>query len=140
LSNDRFQRTDPLSSDNFGGISSRLDGVVTARGRAGVALDNMLIYVTGGAAALHTRTIYSDVFSDGSETAAVNNWTWGWVAGFGTEWAWTQNLSVRTEFLYIGTGDKEYRVNSAGFCCGGKPSPTLRPSPIMTTLPLPALA
>jgi outer membrane immunogenic protein len=118
LSNDRFVRTNPLSTTSLGGISSRLDGVVTLRGRAGVALDNLLLYVTGGAAALHTRTQYSDIFTGGTEFATVTDWTWGWVAGFGTEYAVAPNLSFRTEFLYIGTIDKDYRLNSVGVDTG----------------------
>lgn len=125
LSNDRFRRTSPLSTGpaaEIGGISSRLDGIVTARGRAGVALDNMLLYVTGGAAAIHTRTIYSHVHADNSTnySASVDEWTWGWVAGFGSEWAFSPNWSLRSEFLYIGTADREYNRIATGI---GAPVP-----------------
>lgn len=116
LSNDRFLRTNPIAINELGGISSRLDGIVTLRGRAGVALDNMLLYVTGGAAALHTRTIYSHIHADNTtnHSATINDWTWGWVAGFGTEWAFAPNWSLRSEFLYIGSADREYRRISVG--------------------------
>ena len=116
LSNNRFVRTLPSVPNEIGGISARADGFVTLRARGGVALDNMLFYVTGGGAALHTRTNYSHIHADNTvnEQANVNDWTWGWVAGFGAEYAFSSNLSFRSEFLYVGTADRDYRVQSFG--------------------------
>jgi outer membrane immunogenic protein len=116
LSNNGFILSDPLISTEIGGLRARLDGVVTLRGRGGVAFDNMLLYVTGGAAALHTRTNYSHIHSDTpvNEQVNVNDWTWGWVAGFGAEYAISSNLSLRSEFLYIGNTDKQYKARSFG--------------------------
>lgn len=116
LSNDRFVRSLPGVPLEIGGVTARLDGLVTLRARGGVALDNMLLYVTGGGAALHTRTNYGHVHADNTvnEQANVNDWTWGWVAGFGAEYALSPNLSFRSEFLYVGTPDKDYRVRSFG--------------------------
>ena len=117
LSNNRLVATERLDPLITGGIRARLDGVVTLRTRGGIALDNMLLYVTGGAAALHTRTNYSVIFSAApafNGQANVDDWTWGWVAGFGAEYAVTPNLSLRSEFLYIGTADNDYRTRSFG--------------------------
>lgn len=118
LGNDRFllDSSGSPASNEIGGYSVRADGVVTLRGRAGIVADQMLLYVTGGAAALHTRTIYSHVHADGTRNDhfLTDDWNWGWAAGFGTEWALARNWSVRSEVLYIGTPDKNYRGLTTG--------------------------
>jgi len=113
---DKFRRTDPLSSGNLGGISSRLDAVLTARTRAGLALDSLLLYVTGGAAAIRTETVYSKITADQqfNFSASVDDWRPGWVAGFGSEWAWSDRWTLRSEFLYIGTPDRGYSRTTVG--------------------------
>jgi outer membrane immunogenic protein len=97
-------------------IHSRFDGLVTARTRTGVVLDNLLIYVTGGVAAGHFRTTYTNQFAGIAGAvpgflfqADFNQWRWGWVAGFGTEWAWTDRVSLRSEVLYVDFPDRERR-------------------------------
>jgi outer membrane immunogenic protein len=95
-------------------INSRWDALVTARGRAGIVIDNLLLYVTGGAAAGHFKTNYSSQFlgfpgfiPPGPLNSAENNqWRWGLVAGFGTEWAWTDRISIRSEVLYVDFVDR----------------------------------
>src|SRR5262249_32746504 len=76
--------------------------------------DNMLLYVTGGFAAVHAKTTYQIInippTAAAFEAATVEDWNWGWVAGFGTEWAFAPNWSFRTEFLYVGTADKDYNI------------------------------
>jgi outer membrane immunogenic protein len=95
-------------------ITSRFDGLVTARTRAGIVMDNLLIYVTGGLAAGHFRTTYLSAFNIPG-VIAVNNqadssqWRWGFVAGFGTEWAWSDSVSIRSEVLYVDFADREQR-------------------------------
>jgi opacity protein-like surface antigen len=92
---------------------------VTARTRTGVVLDNVLLYLTGGVAAVRTRTTYHNAatfgppFVPGTFTADgdVSDWRWGFVAGFGSEWAWTDRISFKSEVLYIKTRDREDRVN-----------------------------
>jgi outer membrane immunogenic protein len=95
---------------NFDRLENRLDGFFTARTRAGVVLDSLLIYVTGGVAAVHDRTNWSTNFGGGGVSAEIESkqWRWGWVAGFGTEWAWTDRVSLKSEVLYIETVDKDY--------------------------------
>ena len=98
-------------------ITSRFDGLVTARTRAGLVFDNMLLYVTGGLAAGHFRTTYTSQFlgipglvAAGPLGLADNNqWRWGLVAGFGAEWAWTDRVSIRSEVLYVDFPDRERR-------------------------------
>jgi outer membrane immunogenic protein len=86
-------------------ITSRFNGLVTGRARAGIVIDRTLFYLTGGLAAVHTLTTY---LSLASEQFTFSDWRWGWVAGVGGELAVASNISIRTEVLYVGAGDRTY--------------------------------
>ncbi len=86
-------------------ISSRLNGLVTARARAGIVMDTALFYVTGGAAAVHTLTTFLNLAGD---QFTFSDWRPGWVAGAGAELAITTNLSIRSEVLYVSAGDRTF--------------------------------
>jgi outer membrane immunogenic protein len=99
-------------------LTNRLDSFFTARIRSGMAWDNMLLYLTGGVAAARFRTTYED-FNGGAtplDSHEFKEWRWGWVAGFGTEWAWTPNLTLKSEVLYANFADRE---QSFAFPAGG---------------------
>jgi outer membrane immunogenic protein len=98
-------------------IQSRFDGLATARTRAGLVLDDVLLYVTGGIAAGHFKTTYMNQFlgipgvvAGFINQASSNEWRLGLVAGFGAEWAWTDRISIRSEVLYVDFVDREKRV------------------------------
>jgi outer membrane immunogenic protein len=91
---------------NAGGIdgtTTRADWLATARLRSGVALDNLLIYATGGVAAARFRTAWVEA----PNTVDFRETRFGWVAGLGTEWAWTRNVSFKFETLYVGFTDRD---------------------------------
>jgi opacity protein-like surface antigen len=97
-------------------INSRFDGLVTARGRAGVVLDNLLLYATGGIATGHFETTYTNQFlgipgvvAGTTSRASVDEWRWAMVAGVGAEWAWSNHMSIRSEVLYVDFADSEKR-------------------------------
>jgi outer membrane immunogenic protein len=92
------------------GVDSRLDALVTGRGRAGLVLDNLLLYVTGGIAAARTSTNWYHTDLPVVRTATFTDWRWGWTAGVGTEWAFGNNLSLKTEVLYVNLVDRDYQV------------------------------
>ena len=108
--------------DNFTGnidrLENRLDSIVTARSRAGIVVDGLLIYATGGVAAVHGRTTWSTNFFGNGPLVELEEkqWRWGFVAGFGTEWAWSERVSIKSEVLYIETVDRDYSrfVNAFG--------------------------
>jgi outer membrane immunogenic protein len=94
-----------------------MDSFFTARVRSGMAWDNMLFYFTGGFAAARFRTTYED-FNGGAtpfDSVEFKEWRWGWVAGFGTEWAWTPNLTIKSEVLYANFADRERGFNFVAF-------------------------
>ncbi len=77
----------------------------TLRGRAGVAMNNILFYVTGGLAYGNLR----------GENAGLseNRTALGWTAGLGMEVGLTQNWSAKVEYLYIDLTDRHYTVTGA---------------------------
>ena len=58
-------------------------------------------------AGAHFRTTWEDL----PDTAEFKEWRFGWTAGFGTEWAWTQNVSLKSEVLYAAFTDREVSFN-----------------------------
>jgi len=97
-------------------VHSRLDGLATARFRTGIAVDNLLFYATGGIAGGHFKTTYTNQFFGIAGQvpgflfqAHTDEWRFGWVAGFGAEWAFSPNWSLRSEVLYVEFADREKR-------------------------------
>ena len=82
----------------------------TTRGRLGVAFDRALIYATGGVAYTSGSYsfVYTDLFPAGGFASA--NTKIGYVVGGGLEYALTNNVSVKGEFLYTQYG----RVTTSG--------------------------
>ena len=87
----------------------------TLRTRSGVVVDNMLLYATGGLA-------YADIkhswrLTDGNaggltERFSASDVKWGWTAGVGTEWAWSDRITLKSEVLYVKFDDETTTVFS----------------------------
>jgi outer membrane immunogenic protein len=74
----------------------------TLRGRAGFALNNILLYGTGGMAYGGVR---------GQLAGASESHTHlGWTAGLGLEVGLAPNWSARAEYLYVGLNERGYTV------------------------------
>ena len=76
-------------------------------GRLGYSIDRVLLYVKGGAVFTSIQSNYSDSLSQPSPISATNKTNnTGYAIGAGFEYAlpfeWTQNISVKTEYLYFG--------------------------------------
>src|SRR5207247_731145 len=70
---------------------------------------------TGGVAAVHTRTTWTRAFAPAFlSQVEFQDWRWGWVAGFGTEWAWSDRVSIRSEVLYVDVADRDYTNTFVG--------------------------
>jgi outer membrane immunogenic protein len=76
----------------------------TLRGRAGVALNNVMIYATGGMAYGGVRAQFAGVSESHTHL--------GWTAGLGLEVGLTQNWSVKGEYLFVGLGERGYTVTA----------------------------
>jgi outer membrane immunogenic protein len=87
---------------------SELESLGTVRGRAGVAFDRALVFVTGGLAGGEVE----NSFGIGIPAIAYNkSWSgsdteWGWALGGGVEYALTHNISLKGEYLYYDLGDR----------------------------------
>lgn len=80
----------------------------TGRARLGYAMDRFLPYVTGGVAFGKVKANVPGIGS-GSDTRI------GWTVGAGAEYAFAQNMSWKTEYLYMDLGS---------FDCAGCGAPT----------------
>jgi len=94
-------------------IASNISAVGTARARVGVAMNNTLFYVTGGAAFVKSSVNGTSIAGAPCGTlgvfpnCAASAWHPGIAAGVGMEYGFTPNWSVKGEYLYtqvIGTG------------------------------------
>lgn len=103
---------------NFGStdttIKYKVDAFGTLRARVGFAVDQFLPYVTGGLAvgrvkssvsSFNENNLNDDTFAFGSKTSTE----WGWTIGGGAEYAISDSLSVKAEYLYVDLGSHEGR-------------------------------
>ncbi len=85
----------------LGYYHNKIDDLVTARVRAGYTIDRALLYVTGGYAGADDKISLPGDFSK-------TDWRSGGVIGAGIEYAFTNNISAKAEYLYAPLGDKTY--------------------------------
>lgn len=87
--------------------------LATARGRLGYAVNNVLIYATGGYAAAGV-----DVGIKETATGVVDDQTSqtrsGWTAGGGIEWGFAPNWSAKVEYLYVSLQDTGFVATNLG--------------------------
>ena len=86
--------------------TTSIDWVVTVRGRVGYAFDNILLYGTGGVAALGAKTSLSLVPGGAACGAILTSCAGasrqiGAALGGGVEYGFTPNLSAKLEYLYV---------------------------------------
>jgi outer membrane immunogenic protein len=83
----------------------------TARARLGYAVDRFMPYVTGGVA-------FGDVKANVPGIGSASDRRVGWTAGVGAEYAFSPNLSWKTEYLFVDLGKFD-----CGLPCGvGSPT------------------
>lgn len=82
--------------------SLRTNSLATVRPRLGIVSDRSLVYVTGGAAfaSVSDTQAYADTLNAATGSTVGSTTLVGWTAGAGWEWAWTDHLSVKTEYLF----------------------------------------
>lgn len=95
-------------------LNDRVRWYGTARTRAGIVVNDLLLYATGGFAYANTKHSWTMTQAPAPtlEGFSTSGTRFGWTAGVGTEWAWTGNWSVKFETLYVRFTDKETTVFS----------------------------
>ena len=83
---------------------SRLSSIATVRGRLGYAADRALVYVTGGYAGGEVKHSIIDVPK--GIVASKSNFRSGYALGGGIEYAFTNNISAKAEYIYASLGKK----------------------------------
>lgn len=100
------------------GTRSSIDWLGTVRGRVGVAFDRVLVFATGGVAfgrSSDRTTITSVGFDDdgtfsGAWFGQQSGTRAGWTLGGGVEYALTQNVTLKAEYLYYDLGRAKHAV------------------------------
>ncbi|WP_119390328.1 outer membrane protein [Taklimakanibacter lacteus] len=90
-------------------VSFDTDYLASVRARAGLAFDNVLVYLTAGAAWTDTNYYVNDHVddTDPSEFGDIDLDDFGGVVGGGVAYAFDEHWSIRAEALYYIFDDKE---------------------------------
>lgn len=101
-----IQLSDISYSETLGGVSAEvgIDYFGTVRARAGLAVDRFLPYVTAGVAWARG----SGSTSAGGVSAKVEDNFVGWTVGGGVEYAVTDKISIKGEYLYTDFGTADF--------------------------------
>ena len=98
-------RRDDLALASGQQTSFDVSWLATVRGRAGLALDATLLYVTGGLAFGKVKNRSAFLINGiADETFEVNETKVGWTAGVGVEHMFSPHWTVRAEFRYVDLG------------------------------------
>jgi outer membrane immunogenic protein len=111
----RFSSLDSAGDVYGDRLKTQIDGLGTVRGRVGLPMfgNRLLPYVTGGLAYGGVSTTASAVCSACASGAGTSNYAsqydnrTGWTVGAGVDYALTNHLSLRTEYLYTDLGRQD---------------------------------
>lgn len=85
--------------------TASMDYAGTIRARLGYAFDRVLPYITAGVA--YGKTDFGSIY--GVSTSETN---WGWTIGGGVEYAFTNNITAKLEYLYVDLDGSTYTIPS----------------------------
>ena len=110
--------TDEVDSADFDETASVDYGFLgSLRARAGFAVESFHLYATGGAALADITNELADTdggIFDPVDSFGDSDTRFGWVAGVGAEWMFSENVIGRVEGLYYDFGDESYTVDAGG--------------------------
>ena len=87
--------------NGLGSYSNKVDQLMTARARAGIAVDRALLFVTAGYAGAEDKVSVPTVLGS-------TDWRSGGAFGGGIEYAFTNNISAKAEYIYAPFAGKSY--------------------------------
>jgi outer membrane immunogenic protein len=89
--------------------------LATLRGRVGYAFDRVLVYGTAGGAAGDVKATFTGTTAGGVvSTASTDNTEFGWTAGAGVEFAITENLTAKVEYLFVDLSNGSFSCAACG--------------------------
>jgi len=103
----------PVPGQGGGFYTTDVDWFGTVRGRLGYAVDRTLFYGTGGFAYGRVENTV-DLNDFGLGEFSEDEVSTGWTAGGGVEHAFTDNVTVKLEYLYVDLGDQTVDVDVVG--------------------------
>ena len=86
--------------------SAKVDSIGNVLARAGFAVDRVLFFAAGGYAGGNVRGGFSDTITGLSYSNS--GWQSGYSIGGGVEYAVTNNITVKAEYLFTQLGDRTY--------------------------------
>jgi outer membrane immunogenic protein len=98
IDGERGPKALPGPAFGFGKVTN----ILTLRGRAGFSADRALVYVTGGYAGGQIAGSLGDATVPGYYT--TSSWHNGFAVGAGIEYAFTNQISAKAEYLYESLG------------------------------------
>ncbi|MCX5576841.1 outer membrane protein [Kaistia terrae] len=99
------------------GTRSKITALGTVRARAGYAVDRFLPYVTGGFAWANAESevyIASNIPNASNVSSSDSQVFTGWTIGAGLEYAVTNNITAKVEYLYADLGSNDFTANVLG--------------------------
>ena len=78
----------------------------TVRGRAGIAINNLLLFGSAGFA-------YGELTGTTSGSPSESHTSLGWATGLGAEISFTQHWSAKVEWLYLDLTDRRFSITAA---------------------------
>jgi outer membrane immunogenic protein len=85
------------------------------RARLGMAFDDTLVYAVGGAAFVNAEFSTSDYPTGSAYSTSDKKWVTGYVVGGGIEHAFTDRISARLEYTYMGLPDTEFALYNPAY-------------------------
>jgi outer membrane immunogenic protein len=92
----------------IGAIDYRWLTIATVR--LGYAFDRLLFYGKGGGAWVASTSPGITVSGSSADLTGTNASSVGWTAGFGLEWAFLNNWTLRAEYDYVGLRNQTFTV------------------------------
>jgi len=95
-------------TNGFVTVSQDMTYFGTVRGRLGLTFDRFMVYGTGGLAYANVESTTSINGLGNFYTGRKDDTRVGYTVGGGVEYAFTNNLSAKVEYLYYDLGDNNY--------------------------------
>ena len=83
------------------GCSAEIDWFGTGRLRLGYALNDVMPFITGGAALVGLRGDADKGACGYNGSCGYDDTAWGWTLGGGMEWGFAERWSAKAEYLYV---------------------------------------